>query len=106
MIVWLAPAGGKRNAFHGDLRCVLVGLHKHSRRKAIALLMDLQVAKTLGFSPGSIMVHGLPNYVTSPRIRAEYLTRDWTNGCIAVTNEEMEEIWMLVPDGTPIEIKP
>jgi lipoprotein-anchoring transpeptidase ErfK/SrfK len=31
---------------------------------------------------------------------------DWTNGCIAVTNTEIEEIWNLVPDGTPIEINP
>ena len=31
---------------------------------------------------------------------------DWTDGCIAVTNEEIEEIWRLVPDGTPIEIRP
>ena len=30
---------------------------------------------------------------------------DWTNGCIAVTDAEMREIWSLVPDGTPIEIK-
>jgi hypothetical protein len=31
---------------------------------------------------------------------------DWTDGCIAVTNPEIEEIWRLVPVGTPIEIKP
>ena len=31
---------------------------------------------------------------------------DWTDGCIAVTNNEIEEIWRLVPVGTPIEIKP
>ncbi len=31
---------------------------------------------------------------------------DWTAGCIAVTDEEIEEIWRLVPDGTPIEINP
>jgi len=68
--------------------------------------MDLQVAKTLGLSPGgSIMVHGLPNYVTSPRIRAEYLTRDWTNGCIAVQDHEIDAIWRLVRDGTPIRIQ-
>jgi hypothetical protein len=32
--------------------------------------------------------------------------RDWTLGCIAVTNGQIEEIWELVPDGTPIEIHP
>ena len=67
---------------------------------------DLQVAKALGVSPGgSIMVHGLPNYVTSPVVRAEYQRRDWTNGCIAVNDQEIEEIWRLVRDGTPIRIQ-
>jgi len=33
-------------------------------------------------------------------------TRDWTDGCIAVTNEEMDEIWRAAPDGIPIEIRP
>jgi L,D-peptidoglycan transpeptidase YkuD (ErfK/YbiS/YcfS/YnhG family) len=32
--------------------------------------------------------------------------RDWTDGCIAVSNREIEEIWQAVPDGTPIEIRP
>jgi len=31
---------------------------------------------------------------------------DWTDGCIAVTNPEIEEIWRAVPNGTPIEIRP
>ena len=31
---------------------------------------------------------------------------DWTNGCIAVTDREIEEIWRAVPNGTPIEIRP
>ena len=67
---------------------------------------DQQLAKALGVSPGgSIMVHGLPNYVTSPVVRAEYQRRDWTNGCIAVNDQEIEEIWRLVRDGTPIRIQ-
>ncbi|AUB81176.1 L,D-transpeptidase family protein [Candidatus Thiodictyon syntrophicum] len=67
---------------------------------------DVQLAKALGVSPGgSIMVHGLPNYVTSPVVRAEYQRRDWTNGCIAVNDQEIEEIWRLVRDGTPIRIQ-
>jgi len=32
--------------------------------------------------------------------------RDWTDGCVAVTDEEIDEIWKLVPDGTPIEMRP
>jgi L,D-peptidoglycan transpeptidase YkuD (ErfK/YbiS/YcfS/YnhG family) len=35
-----------------------------------------------------------------------YLGLDWTNGCIAVSNAEMDEIWQLVSDGTPIRILP
>ncbi|MEA1048683.1 L,D-transpeptidase [Lamprobacter modestohalophilus] len=36
----------------------------------------------------------------------EYRRSDWTDGCIAVGNEEMDEIWRLVRDGTPITILP
>ena len=50
------------------------------------------------------MVHGLPNGLGA---FADYmLKRDWTDGCIAVTNETIEEIWLNVKDGTPIEIRP
>jgi murein L,D-transpeptidase YafK len=67
---------------------------------------DQDLAKDLGVSPGGmIMVHGMPNYVTSPVVRAEYRRRDWTNGCIAVDDPEMDEIWSLVRDGTPIRIQ-
>jgi murein L,D-transpeptidase YafK len=52
-----------------------------------------------------IMVHGLPNGVRSPSVRAEYQRRDWTNGCIAVQDHEIDEIWRLVRDGTPIRIQ-
>jgi len=55
--------------------------------------------------PGSdIMVHGLPNGLGW--LSGLHLFRDWTDGCIAVTNAEMEEIWALVETGTPIQIKP
>jgi L,D-peptidoglycan transpeptidase YkuD (ErfK/YbiS/YcfS/YnhG family) len=39
-------------------------------------------------------------------MRAQYQRRDWTDGCIAVQNEEMDEIWRAVRDGTPIRILP
>jgi len=53
---------------------------------------------------GDIMIHGLPNgYAWLGKSR---LADDWTDGCIAVTHEEMDEIWRAVPDGTPIEIRP
>jgi len=50
------------------------------------------------------MIHGLPNH--QGHIGAAHRLTDWTEGCIAVTNEEIEEIWRLVPDGTPIQINP
>lgn len=67
---------------------------------------DRQLAKLLGVNPGGmIMIHGLPNDIQSPAIRAEYVKRDWTNGCIAVQDHEIDEIWRLVRDGTPIRIQ-
>jgi len=53
---------------------------------------------------GAIMIHGLGKEYGW--LGALHRRNDWTLGCIAVTNEEIEEIWSLVPDGTPIEIKP
>lgn len=66
---------------------------------------DVLKAQERGVSPGgSIMIHGLPEDLEG--LGRLHRTLDWTNGCIAVTNSEIEEIWHLVPDGTQIEIKP
>jgi murein L,D-transpeptidase YafK len=66
---------------------------------------DILNAKKRGVSPGgAIMIHGLPDKLED--IGKSHRTWDWTDGCIAVTNTEIEEIWQLVPDKTPIEIKP
>jgi murein L,D-transpeptidase YafK len=66
---------------------------------------DRAVARTLGVSPGGdVFVHGLPNGYGS--IGAAHRLRDWTDGCIAVTDKEIDEIWLAVADGTPIEIRP
>jgi murein L,D-transpeptidase YafK len=66
---------------------------------------DRARAQQAGANPGGdIMVHGLPNGFGW--LGSSHRMRDWTDGCIAVTNEEMDEIWRTVPDGTPIEIKP
>lgn len=66
---------------------------------------DWREARALGVHPGSdIMIHGLkPEFAD---VGKGHLREDWTEGCIAVTNREMDEIWSLVPVGTPIEIKP
>ncbi len=53
---------------------------------------------------GDVMIHGLPDQYAY--LGALHRNHDWTWGCIAVTNEEIEEIWKLVPVGTEIEIKP
>ena len=53
---------------------------------------------------GSIMIHGLPNRLkNSPWY---YQHNDWTDGCIAVSDADMVEIWLLTHDGTPIDILP
>jgi murein L,D-transpeptidase YafK len=53
---------------------------------------------------GSIMIHGLPNYLKHEP--DYYANHDWTDGCIAVSNADMTEIWMLIPDDVPIDILP
>jgi len=66
---------------------------------------DVAQAKKMGVSPGGdVFIHGLPNRYGW--VGKGHRLKDWTDGCIAVTNEEMDEIWMAVPDGTPIEIEP
>lgn len=66
---------------------------------------DRVSAARRGVKPGGdIMVHGLPNGLGA--FAGQMLKRDWTDGCIAVNNEAIEEIWLNVKDGTPIEIRP
>lgn len=62
---------------------------------------DRRAAARHGVDPGGeIMIHGQPVYAANPR------TGDWTDGCIAVSNEAMDELWELVPEGTRIHIYP
>lgn len=66
---------------------------------------DLRRAQQMGADPGGmIMIHGRPSYYSLATGR--YDGKDWTNGCIAVTDSEMDEIWEMVDDGTPIIILP
>lgn len=68
-------------------------------------MLDQLRAKSLGLiAGGDIMIHGLPP--GREQIGAAHRTSDWTEGCIAVTNEELDEIWRAIPDGAPIQIKP
>jgi murein L,D-transpeptidase YafK len=66
---------------------------------------DRELAREAGLAPGDgVMIHGLPN--GESWVGDVHRKYDWTNGCIAVTDDEMDEIWELVDDGTPIEIRP
>jgi murein L,D-transpeptidase YafK len=67
--------------------------------------VDLQRARLHGWQPGgSIMIHGLPNRLKSSPWY--YRHNDWTDGCIAVSDADMVEIWLLTRDGMPIDILP
>ncbi len=66
---------------------------------------DLRRARLHGWQPGgSIMIHGLPNRLKSSPWY--YRHNDWTDGCIAVSDADMVEIWLLTRDGMPIDILP
>src|SRR6478752_7245138 len=63
---------------------------------------DRAYAEAHGRSPGgAIFIHGQPNWLPAGR-----LPGDWTDGCIALSDAEIELLWQSVPDGTPIEIRP
>ena len=66
---------------------------------------DAAAARARHVNPGgAIMIHGLRN--GWGWIGRWHRLTDWTNGCIAVTDDEIDEIARAVPDGTPIEIRP
>lgn len=109
-----APVGPKR--CQGDNRTP-EGLYHVAGRKADsefhrALRLsypseaDVERARAQGCEPGGdIMIHGLKNE-WSRNMGRKHLLRDWTLGCVAVTNEEIERIWVMVPDGVAVEIRP
>ena len=105
-----APQGHKR--FQGDERTPegRYTIDYRNPRSAYHLSLhisypnpaDRAYAEARGRSPGGeIFIHGQPNGLRSGRVAG-----DWTDGCIALSNAEIEELWRLVPDGTPIEITP
>ena len=66
---------------------------------------DRQYAATRGVDPGGeIYIHGQPHGGVNPARLAD--GPDWTDGCVAVSNAEMQEVWALVRIGTPVEIRP
>jgi murein L,D-transpeptidase YafK len=109
----LSPTGHKQR--EGDFRTP-EGSYRLAGRKAdsdffLAIQVsypgpdDLRRASAEGVAPGGlIMIHGQPNHPNKPL--EYYRTRDWTNGCIAVSNSDMVDIWLMTPDNTPIQILP
>lgn len=104
------PQGHKQ--FEGDERTpegryVIEGRNPGSRyhlslKVSYPNAADRAFAAAQGRSPGGdIFLHGQPNSLPLGRIPG-----DWTDGCIALSNAEIEELWRIVPDGTTIEIRP
>lgn len=105
-----APQGHKH--FEGDERTPEGRYVIEGRNPASAYHLSLKVsypnaedrayAAAQGRSPGGdIFLHGQPNSLPFGRVPG-----DWTDGCIALSNAEIEELWRIVPDGTVIEIRP
>jgi murein L,D-transpeptidase YafK len=66
---------------------------------------DIATADAIGVDPGNwLMIHGLPNGRSAASVG--HPQKNWTRGCIAVDNDEMQELWQMVDVGTPINIKP
>lgn len=66
---------------------------------------DRNEANVAGVAPGgAIMIHGQPNSPT--KSEAYYRTQDWTNGCIALSNSDMIDVWLMTGTNTAIEIRP
>jgi murein L,D-transpeptidase YafK len=66
---------------------------------------DAALARRHGWKPGgSIMIHGQPN--TPHKSASYYGSADWTDGCIALSNDDMLEVWLLTRANIPIEIRP
>ncbi|WP_209347081.1 L,D-transpeptidase family protein [Pontixanthobacter sp. CEM42] len=105
-----APSGHKQ--FEGDERTPEGRYTIDARNPNSAYHLSLRIsypnaqdrayAEGVGRSPGGdIFIHGQPN-----RLPMGKLSGDWTDGCIAVSNDEIKELWDAVPNGTPIEIRP
>lgn len=108
-----APVGPKE--YEGDQRTpegiYSIDFHKPDSDYHLALHIsypeqrDIDRAGAQGLSAGSdIMIHGLPN--GRGWIGRFHRRSDWTAGCLAVADFEIEEIYRVVPDGTPVELRP
>jgi murein L,D-transpeptidase YafK len=112
--VWIGRGPGKPKLQQGDNetpegKYTINGRNAHSTaykslRISYPNAADRERARQLGVDPGGdIMIHGLPP--GNGWVKPGQPLPDWTFGCIALTNTEMDEVWELVPNGTPIEIR-
>lgn len=113
MHLGLQPQGKKE--FEGDFRTpegrYFLGNRNSNSRYFLAIqvsypsVQDEVHARHMGRRPGgAIMIHGLPSNPGKP---VDYYNRaDWTDGCIAVNNSDMVEIWLMTRPGLPIDIEP
>lgn len=109
----LMPEGPKER--EGDFRTPEGRYHLAARNPNSDYFLSLHIsypnsqdvvrARVQGVDPGGqIMIHGQPN---EPKYsESRYQNWDWTDGCIAVSNSDMVDIWLMTDEGTPIEIRP
>ncbi|NKQ40150.1 MAG: L,D-transpeptidase family protein [Sulfurovum sp.] len=68
---------------------------------------DRARAAKLGVNPGSLItIHGQPHWNANGKGDSYTLTKDWTEGCVALTNSGMRELWSMIKVGTPITLQP
>ncbi len=109
----IRPVGDKEH--EGDFKTPEGNYHLDARNPNSEFFLSIHIsypdgrdhreARERGLDPGgAIMIHGQPNEPT--RSETYYRTQDWTNGCIAVSNSDMIDIWLMTAENTPIEIRP
>lgn len=106
-----APTGDKMREGDGKTPEGLFRIDRRNGQSRFHLSLGLDYpqpedrarAKAAGHAPGGdIMIHGQPNALAGMAA----LKGDWTAGCIALTNAEIEDLWRATPIGTPVEIRP
>ena len=107
------PVGAKERAgdfrtpeglYHVDARNPASGYHR-ALHLSYPNAADRARARALGVPPGGdVMIHGLPN--GQGGVGAGHRAQDWTLGCVAVTDEAVEDLWASLPVGTPVRITP
>ncbi len=106
-----APQGDKRRQGDGKTPEGLYRIDRRNGQSRFHLSLGLDYphsdqitrARAAGFDPGGdIMIHGQPNGFSG----RPTLTYDWTAGCIALSDRDIEELWRITPTGTPVEILP